>query len=111
MAQKREALVERFIERVVDGALRPGDRLPREEDVAEEFRVSRGVAREAIRALQERGVVTVRHGSGQRVNDTRSWRVLHPDVLRALLTSADGRGLLEELTECRMIVEVEAAAL
>jgi len=111
MAQKREAIVERFIERVVDGALRPGDALPREEDVATEFGVSRGVAREAIRALQERGVVTVKHGSGQRVNDPRSWRVLHPDVLRALVTSDDGRELLSELTECRLIVEVEAAGL
>jgi DNA-binding FadR family transcriptional regulator len=111
MPQKREAIVERFIERVVDGVLSPGEALPREQDIAREFEVSRGVAREAIRALQERGLVTVTHGLGQRVNDSRDWRVLHPDVLRALLTSGDAPALLAELLQCRLIVEVEAAAL
>jgi DNA-binding FadR family transcriptional regulator len=111
MAQKREAIVDRFIEDIVDGVLRPGDALPREEDLARDFDVSRGVAREAIRALQERGLVTVRHGLGQRVNGPRDWRVLHPDVLSALLTSEDAPALLAELMECRLIAETEAAAL
>jgi DNA-binding FadR family transcriptional regulator len=111
MPQKREAIVERVIERVVDGVLEPGEALPREADLAREFGVSRGVAREAIRALQERGLVTVRHGLGQTVNDPQDWRVLHPDVLRALLTSDDAPALLADLLECRLIAEVEAAGL
>jgi GntR family transcriptional repressor for pyruvate dehydrogenase complex len=42
----------------------PGDRLPKESELAERFRVSRIVVREAIKVLEERGLVDVRAGSG-----------------------------------------------
>jgi GntR family transcriptional repressor for pyruvate dehydrogenase complex len=111
MPRNYEAIVERYVERIVDGDLAPGDRLPREQDLALEFGLSRGVAREAIRALQERGLVRVTHGRGQFVSDREDWRVLDPDVLRAMLTAADARDLLKELLECRLVCEVDAAGL
>lgn len=42
----------------------PGSRLPKEEELAERFSVSRIVIREAMKILQERGVVEVRAGRG-----------------------------------------------
>lgn len=42
----------------------PGDRLPKESDLAERFHVSRIVVREAIKVLEDRGTVEVRAGSG-----------------------------------------------
>jgi DNA-binding FadR family transcriptional regulator len=111
MPRNYQAIVERYAERIVDGELAPGDRLPREEDLALEFKMSRGVAREAIRALQERGLVRVTHGRGQFVSDREQWRVLDTDVLAALLTGAAARDLLDELIECRLLCEVDAAAL
>jgi DNA-binding FadR family transcriptional regulator len=42
----------------------PGDRLPKESDLAERFHVSRIVVREAIKVLEDRGALEVRAGSG-----------------------------------------------
>ncbi len=44
--------------------LQPGDRLPSERDLAAVFAVSRHVVREALRALQEDGLVVVEQGKG-----------------------------------------------
>ena len=41
-----------------------GERLPKEIELAERFRVSRIVIREAMKLLEERGLVKVRAGSG-----------------------------------------------
>ena len=50
-----------------------GSLLPRETDLAERFGISRGVVREVLRGLEERGVVTVRHGHGAIVNGQDRW--------------------------------------
>jgi len=49
---------------IVAGRLRPGDRLPREQDLAELLGLSRGTLREAVRALTAMKVVDVRRGDG-----------------------------------------------
>jgi DNA-binding GntR family transcriptional regulator len=51
-------------ERLVNGELAPGDRLPPEHELAREFRVSRATVRSAITALVQRGLVVQRHGVG-----------------------------------------------
>jgi GntR family transcriptional regulator, transcriptional repressor for pyruvate dehydrogenase complex len=45
------------------GTLQPGDRLPSERALAEQFRVSRNTVREAMRMLEISGVVTLRRGA------------------------------------------------
>jgi GntR family transcriptional regulator len=45
--------------------LRPGDRLPPESEIAERFQVGRTTAREALKLLEQDGVIDVRHGSGR----------------------------------------------
>jgi DNA-binding FadR family transcriptional regulator len=97
------------VERIVDGELEPGEGLPKEEALAAEFSMSRGVAREAIRALQERGLVRVTHGRGQRVADESDWKVLDADVLAGMLSRPHAGDLIDQLIECRLLCEVEAA--
>ncbi|MFJ6797539.1 GntR family transcriptional regulator [Streptomyces sp. NPDC091268] len=46
------------------GRLSPGDKLPSERALAEQYGAARNTAREAIRILAEQGLVTARHGSG-----------------------------------------------
>ena len=82
----------------------------REVELAERFDVSRGVIRETLRGLEERGVVSVRHGRGATVQASEPWDVLDLDVLAVLLGSEHAGDLLVELNECRRILEVEAAA-
>lgn len=59
-----ESIVSRIERTILDGHFQLGDQLPSERDLASEFGVSRVVIREAIRNLEARGIVKVRHGSG-----------------------------------------------
>lgn len=96
---------------IVAGDYEPGERLPSEEDLQRQLGVSRGVVREALRALEERGVVVVRHGSGQIVTEPSNWNVLDRELFPELVESRGGETLVAEVTECRLIVEVEVARL
>jgi GntR family transcriptional repressor for pyruvate dehydrogenase complex len=96
---------------IVSGVRPAGDMLPREVDLAAEFDVSRGVARETIRAMEERGLISVKHGKGATVNEPDEWDVFDPDVLAATLGSERGSEVLAEYLECRRILEVEAAGM
>lgn len=100
-----------YVGEIVGGTLAPGDALPNEVTVAERFGVSRGVARECLRALEERGLATVRHGSKTVVNPRADWDLFHPDVIAAALEGAGAEQLLSDYLECRRIVEIEAAGL
>jgi DNA-binding FadR family transcriptional regulator len=100
-----------LIGEIVTGAYPTGDRLPRETDLADQFGVSRGVARECVRGLEERGLVAVKHGRGATVNAADDWDTFDPDVLEALLQGAEGAAVLSDYLECRRILEVQAASL
>jgi biotin operon repressor len=55
-------------ERIRAGELKPGDRLPTQAELAEEFGVERGAVRQALRALQEDGLLSnVSKGSPPRI--------------------------------------------
>jgi DNA-binding FadR family transcriptional regulator len=100
-----------LIEDIVSERRETGEMLPREVDLAAEYSVSRGVARETIRAMEERGLIVVKHGKGATVTGSESWNVFDPDVLVALLDSDRGSAVLAQYLECRRILEVEAAGL
>lgn len=100
-----------LLARIADGTYPTGSMLPKEERLAAELDVSRGVVRECIRALEERGVVRVRHGRGATVMPARAWNVLDPQVFSAVHGAAGGRRLVSEAVEARAIVQCQAAAL
>ncbi|MER7720304.1 GntR family transcriptional regulator [Streptomyces flaveolus] len=55
-------------ERIRGGDLKAGDRLPTQAELADEFKVERGTVRQALRALQEDGLLTnVSKGSPPRI--------------------------------------------
>lgn len=96
---------------IVSGRIAEGGPLPREAALARQFGVSRGVARECIRGLEERGLVRVKHGRGATVNESARWRVFDPEVLSGMLVSPHGAAVLGEYLECRRILEIEAVGL
>lgn len=100
-----------LIGEIVAGAYTDDEQLPREADLAEQFKVSRGVARECLRGLEERGLITVKHGRGAKVSPPAEWDVLDPDVLTGLLSNSGSAEVLREFLECRRILEIEAAGL
>jgi len=90
-----------IMESITSGKYKSGERLPSERDLAAAFKVSRPTIREAMIALEIRGLAETRHGSGIYITD-------HPPA-------HEGSGDLDigafELTEARRLFEGEAAAL
>jgi DNA-binding FadR family transcriptional regulator len=104
-------IMDELIARIAGGTYPAGSMLPKEARLAAELDVSRGVVRECIRALEERGVVRVRHGRGATVLPARAWNVLDPDVFAAVHDAPGGRRLVAEAVEARAIVLGQAASL
>jgi DNA-binding FadR family transcriptional regulator len=100
-----------LIEEIVEGDPPPGRMLPKEVDLVDRFGVSRGVVREFLRGLEERGLVAVKHGRGATVRDPADWDVFDPAVLAALVVAPGGKQLRAEALECQRLIEQEAAAL
>ncbi|MEF2144425.1 MAG: FCD domain-containing protein [Desulfovibrionaceae bacterium] len=57
-------VVSQIEEAMIRGELQPGDVLPSELKLAEMFETSRGTVREALRVLEEKGLVDIRVGLG-----------------------------------------------
>ena len=96
---------------IARGAPAPGGAALREADIAGQFGVSRGVARECVRGLEERGVVSVKPGRGATVNPHEHWAALDPDVVGALLATERRDEFLRDYLECRRILELEVVRL
>jgi DNA-binding FadR family transcriptional regulator len=96
---------------IVHGQIPPGEALPREADLAEQFEISRGTAREVIRGLEERGLIAVKHGRGATVSEPERWDSLDADVLAALLSGPAGTKTLADFLEARRVLEIEAAGM
>ncbi len=99
-------LVEALGDRIRDGRLTPGDKLPTEAEFMAEFGVSRTVVREAISKLQASGLVSTRHGIGTFVvglGDAAPFK-LAPEQFATL------RDVIAVL-ELRIGIETEAASL
>jgi len=111
MARLHREVMRSVIERIARGDWAPGEMLPREQDLAERFGISRGVARECIQALEDRGVIRVKHGRGSTIASPAEWNLLDPVVLEGLLAAPGGRALAAEMLEARLAVEGELGAL
>lgn len=111
MSRLHRTLLASLVAEIVAGTLGEGDRLPTETELARNFEVSRGVAREGLRSMEERGLVTVKHGSGATVRPATDWDMLNPEVIAAVLASDRGPKLLGDYLECRRLLEIEAAGL
>jgi GntR family transcriptional repressor for pyruvate dehydrogenase complex len=62
-----DKVTEHLTEAILTRALVPGQRLPSERELGEQFNVSRTVIREAVRSLAARGLVSVTSGRGVEV--------------------------------------------
>ena len=96
---------------IVSGELAPGARLPKETALTEQFDISRGVARECLRGLEERGLITVKHGSATTVNPRENWELFDADVIAVALGGAAAVTLLGDYLECRRMIEIGSAGL
>jgi len=106
-AVRGETIARQLADRIVEGSLKAGDRLPSERTLALQFGVSRTVIRDAIAALVERGMVDVQPGRGAFV---------HLGSERAIINLLDllvrrNHLSLRDLIESRYILEEHVASL
>jgi len=96
-----DAIAAKIEQRILEGTMRPGDRLPSERDLAADLGVSRPSLREAIQKLVAKGLLHTRERGGSHVTDRLAahfadpWQEMlagHPDIHRDML---EFRALLE----------------
>ena len=100
-----QCVVEHIVSAIQQGGLKPGDKLPTESAIMDQYQVSRTVVREAISHLQAGGWVQTRHGVGTFVIE-RSGPALAINAENSV-TVNDVLAMLE----LRISMEAEAAAL
>jgi GntR family transcriptional repressor for pyruvate dehydrogenase complex len=104
-----ERLVDKILDLISSGKWKPGYRLPPERELSEAFGVSRTVVREAIKALEARGVVESTTGGGVSVQLAD-----YNMVSRSLQTYMQLSSRVDfeiRLNEVRRVLEVEMVAL
>jgi GntR family transcriptional repressor for pyruvate dehydrogenase complex len=102
-----DKVAELLLETILGPGLRPGDRLPSERELGEQFGVSRTVIREAVRALAAKGVIDVRTGSGLRVAAVDATAASESIGLYLRGSSLD----YGKVHEVRKLLEIEIAGL
>jgi DNA-binding FadR family transcriptional regulator len=100
-------VVEELAHQIIGGALAPGDILPTEPALCEQFGFSRTVIREGVKLLEERGLVRVEQGRGTSVQPRDAWNLLDPVVIRIALEYDADMTLLDSLMTVRRILERE----
>ena len=103
-----EQIVQQVEESIHKGTLKPGDQLPPERELAQQFGVSRTAVREAVKALREKGLVEAYPGRGTFIMDGASYSIRLSLDRMMKVGQAEGSGYLAEVRE---ILEPEIAAL
>lgn len=97
-----DQIIESLIAMMANGELKPGDKLPPEPQLMDQFGVGRSSIREAIGALELIGLITVRPGHGTHIIDS-------PDKVQStsigLSLIAIGHDKIRELVEARFELE------
>jgi len=101
-----QAVSAAVLDRIRAGEFGPGDRLPTEKMLMEEYGVGRNSVREAVQALVTLGLVEVRPGRGATVIGVDSENVLDSDTLSTLLKEKT----VDDLCAFRRLLEMETAA-
>lgn len=100
-----DAIAATLERRILEGSLKPGDRLPPERELAGDLGVSRPSLREAIQKLASKGMVTSRQGGGTYVTDALETSFSDPwqDMM------GKHPNLREDMLEFRRMLEGQAA--
>ena len=103
-------LVDQLGRLIVAGQIGADGTLPREDDLAARFAVSRTVIREATKTLQALGLITTGPRVGSRVQPLSSWRLLDPQVMDWITDADMASGFERDLLELRGMIEPAAAS-
>ena len=102
-------LVSHFARQIVSGAMKPGDQLDAEPELAIRFGVSKPIVRESLQGLAALGMVRVQQGKRTIILDDGAWDFLAPAVQEAFQLEGRAHALGAQLYEVRLIVEAASA--
>ena len=105
------SLVEGIGGAIVRGDFAIGNSLPTEAELAEKYRVSRTVTREAIKMLTAKGLVQAWPRRGTIVQKESDWNLFDADVLAWLLERNVSIPLVKDFLRMRLAVEPAAAEM
>lgn len=97
-----EQAVDQIKRLILSGHLRPGDKLPSENELSQLLNVSRSSVREALRALESNGLIQVRSGAGAFISDDALVISSINDAMQRLLTR---RNRVVKLLQVRGAIE------
>jgi DNA-binding FadR family transcriptional regulator len=104
-------VIEALGQQIIGGKYKPGELLPREADLTEEYGVSRTSVREAMKVLSAKGLVEIRPKVGTRVRQQELWSVFDSDILRWYIAQGRRDEMMRDFVELRQILEPAAAKL
>lgn len=107
-----EEIVEQLRGLILRGSYAPGDKLPPERKLAQELGVNRASLREAIKALEQMGLVKTRQGDGTRVLDFM--QTAGVELVSHLIPAEGGQAnpeVLRDVLEFRRLFGREVARL
>ena len=96
---------------IISGVYGDHNPVPSEAVLCQELDVSRSAAREAVKSLAAKGLLSSRARQGIRVLPESHWNLFDADILGWIRDSNPSLELLREFTELRLAVEPEAAWL
>lgn len=96
---------------IVSGKYGDHNPVPSEAILCEQLNVSRSAAREAVKSLAAKGLISSRARQGIRVLPESQWNLFDADVLGWIRESNPSIELLREFSELRLAIEPEAARL
>lgn len=103
------AIVESVVDRITSNEFVPGDLLPKESALVEQFGVSRTVIRESLRVVEEKGLISIQQGRGTEVNPVERWNLLDPLVIAAQVRHDPTLDTLDQMIVVRAAMESEMA--
>lgn len=95
--------------RIVSGYYAIGSKIADEATLANKYKVSRSVIRDAIKILVGKGLLDVRRGMGTCVRARVNWGLLDDDVLAWHQSAPLSPDFLQQLLDVRFIIEPKAA--
>jgi GntR family transcriptional regulator, transcriptional repressor for pyruvate dehydrogenase complex len=102
-----QALTDEILEQIKNSTLKPGDALPSQRQLVEQYNVGRSSVREALQALTLAKIIEIKPGKGAVVSDLSFNSLLNPADALFDVKQKD----LTDLLESRIILEIGAVEL
>lgn len=97
-----ERIVDQITNAIINGELKPGDKIPTEPELCDTFGVGRNSVREAIKILEAYGVLEIRRAEGTFIRQDYNYKMLYP-ILYGIILQKDSKG---QIVNLRKVIDI-----